>query len=219
MKKLLVSLICSLSILGFIPVAKAEEKEPVNVYMFTKNGCSFCAKALTYFSELSTEEEYSDKFNLITLEVFDSNWNISNEYYYDLLMEVSESKNIAFEGTPYIVVGETVFDGFDQSFDEDIRAEIDRFYEDGYEDPIANAQISTPEEKDDTGLKVFIDVLAVVIVVGVVVGIIFTRLPKKTKSSKKTSEVKKEEVKEEKKPVKKTSTNKSSKTNKPKQKK
>ena len=226
MKKLLVSLICALSVLGFMPLAKAKENEVVNVYMFTKEGCGYCEKASEYFSKLATDKEYGPMFNLITLEVFDGNFDVQDQDYYELLMKTAQKFDFNFKGTPFIVVGETYFDGFTQEYDEEIKKEIKRCYEDGYVDPVENIDALLAAKKDEhKGMKIFLNVVSISLVVGVVAALIISRIPRKAKvTPKKEAEVKKEteEVKETKQTSAKEKSNtksKSSTTNKTKQKK
>ncbi len=224
MKKLLASLICALSVLGFMPMAKAKENEVVNVYMFTKDGCGYCEKALDYFSKLAADKEYGPMFNLITLEVFDGNFDVQDQDYYELLMKTAQKFDFNFKGTPFIVVGETYFDGFTQEYDEDIKKEIKRCYEDGYVDPVENIDALLAAKKDEhKGMKIFLNVVSISLVVGVVAALIISRIPRKAKETpKKEMEVKKEEAVETKETSSKEKTNtksKSSNTNKNKQKK
>ncbi len=184
MKKLILNLICFLTLIIFIPTVSAAEennaKEPVNVYMFTREACSHCEEAEEYFAELSTDEEYGDLFRLNILEVYDVSWNIVNEDYYDILMELSRYETVHYSGTPYIIVGEEVFDGFTSSYDKAIKAEIKRCYDDGYLDPVVNLDILKDRKNDeDKGIKIFINIVAITIVVGVVASLIVINLPKK----------------------------------------
>lgn len=106
MKKLLLSFITILVCVCLLPVVKA--KSDVTVYMFTKDGCPACASALEYFNGLLAEDP--DSFELVDLEIFDSEWNEVSEDAYNLMIntldhfgESTDPKDIA---TPLIVIGD-----------------------------------------------------------------------------------------------------------------
>lgn len=105
MKKILLSLITALVFVCLLPVVKA--KSDVTVYMFTKDGCPACASALEYFNGLLADDPNS--FELVDLEIFDSEWNEVSEDAYNLMIdtldhfgESTDPKDIA---TPLIVIG------------------------------------------------------------------------------------------------------------------
>lgn len=106
MKRILLGVITFLVCICMLPVVKADSK--VTVYMFTKDGCPACAKALEYFNGLLKDD--SDAFELVDLEIFDSEWNEVSEDAYNLMIdtldhfgESTEPKDIA---TPLIVIGD-----------------------------------------------------------------------------------------------------------------
>lgn len=105
MKKILLSLITALAFVCLLPIVKA--KSDVTVYMFTKSGCPACASALEYFNGLLADDPNS--FELVDLEIFDSEWNEVSEDAYNLMIdtldhfgESTDPKDIA---TPLIVIG------------------------------------------------------------------------------------------------------------------
>ena len=95
------------------------EKE-VKVYFFRGEGCSHCAEAEAWFQ--SIEKEYGSKFEVIGYET----WN--NEDNAALMEEVANYKEQEAEGVPYILVGKSAWNGFDQSYADEILSEIDTLY-------------------------------------------------------------------------------------------
>ena len=104
MKKTLISLVAILLSIILIPVVKADEKVPV--YMITKEGCPACESALEYFDKL--EKENPDLFDLIVLEVFDSEWNFRNDDLKNLFIKVYErfDEDAQKAATPTIIIGD-----------------------------------------------------------------------------------------------------------------
>lgn len=105
MKKIILSFVTIISLLVMMPVVKADSD--VTVYMFTKDGCPACASALEYFNGLLADDPNS--FELVDLEIFDSEWNEVSEDAYNLMIdtldhfgESTDPKDIA---TPLIVIG------------------------------------------------------------------------------------------------------------------
>lgn len=195
MKKLLISLICSLSVFTFVTGAKADKQdqthEVVNIYMFTKEGCSICETAAKYFSELSADKEYGEMFNLITLRVYDNEWNIASQEFYDTAIKLARKMGDKFNGTPYIIVGEKSFNGFKVKYDEQIKEEIKRCYEKGYKDPLVNIDSKDEAKDPDKGIKIFINILTFSIAGSLTIAFIISRLPKKSTFEKPKKEVKK----------------------------
>lgn len=105
MKKLKKMLLVLLMIMMVVPsyvFAEEEEeevttKEPVTVYMFRGEGCTYCAAALEWFE--SIEEEYGDYFDLVTYEVW---YDTDNS---ELMQEVADVLGDTASGVPYIIVG------------------------------------------------------------------------------------------------------------------
>ena len=95
--------------------------EKVNVYIFRGSGCSFCLKALAYFSE--AVNEYGDYFNVVTYEVW------KNEDNGALMQQVGETLGESVQGVPFIVIGDTAFPGYDESWNDDFKNKIMEEYE------------------------------------------------------------------------------------------
>ena len=82
-------------------VKPEKNKEPVKIYVFRGETCSFCKAALEWFD--SIKEEYGDYFELVTYEVwYDSDNN-------ELMQEVASQMGDTANGVPYIVLGKYTY--------------------------------------------------------------------------------------------------------------
>lgn len=138
----------------------AEEKEKINVYMFKGETCGFCAKATAFFEGL--DDEYKSYFNLVAKEVWYDEENASAMEKVAEYFDADTSKL----GVPYIIIGEKTFDGYNESFDDQIKAAIKKAYlnEDGkYKDVVAPILNKEPLEKKDSSAAVTIIVIFVTI--------------------------------------------------------
>ena len=186
MKKVLTVLICLLSILSVnVYAAKkktttkntlpavVEGKEPVKVYIFTKESCPFCEKAKTYINGL--EETYGKYYDVVVYEIYDSNWKVVNKQYEKLMQKVAEKLGSQVSGVPYIVIG----DGFDANewndatTGDNVKAAILKEYvNENYKDVVAPllAEIEAePDPHANDGIIIVVIGLALVAIVGSVV--------------------------------------------------
>lgn len=155
MKKFKYSIILMAALFLFPAIVSA--KEEVKIYMFKGEGCSHCAEALEFFD--SIEEEYGDKFELTTYEVW------YNEDNADLMQDVAKKLGDNVSGVPYIVVESESFGGYDAATGESIKALIDEKYEnENHEDVVAPLAkgISTENKKDNKDTVVIVIFLAIV---------------------------------------------------------
>lgn len=141
-----------------MPFSVFAENEKINVYIFRGEGCGFCASALAFFESL--DEEYKSYFDLVEYEVW---YDASNA---DKMQEVATYFNESIQGVPYIIIGNKTFQGFTESYQEDIKAAIKNAYEnaDGsYQDvvaPIMNGE-ATSKDKDNTAITIIILIVAI----------------------------------------------------------
>lgn len=137
MKKILMTL--CLLLLVIPTMVSAKEKEKVNVYIFHGNGCPHCAKALEFFDNI--KEEYGKYYKLVKYETWTS---FSAKRNTEMMYKVAEAYDVDTEqlGVPFIIIGDQVFKGYTESYDEDIKKAIMDAYNNGnYEDkvkPIVN---------------------------------------------------------------------------------
>lgn len=196
------------SILAMLPLG-VFAKEKVNVYLFKREGCGYCASALNFFNKLSEDEEYKNYFQLVTKET------LNNKTNSDLMEKVASKLGVALGGVPFIVIGDTHFEGYDPQggFDEQIKQAIKKAYENETQDIVASIN-----EKKDTSAT------TLVILIAVAAGVIFLiYMAKDANSMEEVEETKEEIVKEKvvskkktqtKKPTTKKTTSKSSTTKK-----
>lgn len=111
MKKLLLILTMFL----IIPFAKVEAKE-VDVTLFYGDGCPHCAKEEDYLKVLKSQ--LGQNVNIQTYEVWD------NEENNQLLTKVRTTLNDKGEGVPLTVIGNKVFDGFNDEIGKEIKKTI-----------------------------------------------------------------------------------------------
>ena len=122
MKKLFMILCCL--VLVFMPMTvRAAEKEKVKVYIFYGDGCPHCHRAFEFFK--SIDEEYGKYYKLVKYETWYSSSNNK------MLVEVAEKMGSDLDklGVPYIVIGDKVFEGYTEEYDEDIKKAIKEAYE------------------------------------------------------------------------------------------
>lgn len=97
-----------------------EGTDKVNVYIFRGSTCSYCLKAVTYFTTILPT--YGKYFNLVSYEVWNNNDN-SN-----LLNQVASAMGDDVSGVPYIVIGNKSFVGFSESMTDQLISQIDTEY-------------------------------------------------------------------------------------------
>lgn len=138
-----VFMLFTLVLLAFPFVAKAEEKEKVNVYLFKGDGCPHCADAESYFNSLSEEEK--NKFNLVRYEVW---YNETNK---NLMNQVAEKLEETVTGVPYIVIGEKTFSGFNDEIGENIMSFVTEMYESDAREDIVSELADELNAEESTG--------------------------------------------------------------------
>ena len=97
-----------------------DDSKEVNVYFFRGQGCSHCAEAEEWFK--SIEEEYGSYFKVVDYETW------YNEDNAKLMQEVADARGEKAEGVPYIIIGDQSWNGFSQSYTEDMINQIKTVY-------------------------------------------------------------------------------------------
>lgn len=97
-----------------------ESDDKITIYFFRGKGCKFCKAFLSFLNDIIPE--YGKYFNVKAYDV----WNDSNSD--KLLDEVGEFLNQPSEGIPYVVIGETVFNGYTTDYDDEIKKAIVKEY-------------------------------------------------------------------------------------------
>jgi len=93
-----------------------ETNNQITIYLFRGNGCSYCKKFITFLASIT--DEYGKYFKLQSYEVW---YNKDNS---KLLENVAEFLDEDAEGVPYIVIGNQVFPGYHEKYDEQIKKAI-----------------------------------------------------------------------------------------------
>ena len=150
---------------------KDVENNEVNLYIFYGDGCGFCEKAKTWFSEI--EAEYGDKFNVVEYEVW------YNEENSKLMSAVAEARKEDVDGVPYIIVGNQSWNGFADDYKESILSKIESEYK---QDPSERYDVmnyvdltTTPEETNTTVRDILILLVLVGVVGAVSAGVVIAR--------------------------------------------
>ena len=175
-----------------------ENDDQAIVYLFRGNGCGYCRAFLTFLN--SIVGEYGKYFKVVSYEVW------YNEENSKLLDTVSAYLNNPAQGVPYIVIGDKVFAGYAESYNEEIKSAIKSLYDtkkgDRYD--VFKEIEENPNKEDRTTIKtitkniVLATIIATVVIVGSNIAFVnykFSQL----KESKGTKEVKEETKKTSKK--------------------
>ena len=141
-----------------------EVSNEVKVYFFRGEGCEHCAEAEEWFD--SIEEEYGSKYEIIDYEVW------SNEDNADLMQRVSDARDDDADGVPYIIIGNHSWNGFRDSYKDEILDEINSEYE---KDPTGRYDIMQllPSLEGDKGKSKSSDIVATIIIVLVIGGVTY----------------------------------------------
>lgn len=147
-----------------------EEKTEVNVYLFRGDGCSFCAAAEEWFD--SIEGEYGDKFTIVDYETW------YNEENAALMQKVADARKEEASGVPYIIIGDKSWNGFDESYQDEMIDAIEDTYKqntaDRYDIMALLGELPKTEEKSSSSDFVAL-ILIVLITAGFITGIVFAR--------------------------------------------
>ena len=107
---------------------KETKKEKVNVYLFRRTGCGYCAREMQFLS--SIYEEYADKINIVV-------YNIYEEGNRPLIQAVADEFKISIQGVPFTVVGSKYKEGYTAEWDEDFKALFEEAYNSQVKDVVA----------------------------------------------------------------------------------
>ena len=108
---------------GIEPVFSSykENDKQATIYLFRGKGCSYCHSFLTYIN--SIVDEYGDYFKIVSYEVW---YDTKNS---ELMKEVSSFLGSPATGVPYIIIGDQVFPGYAEHYNEGIKKAIMDLYE------------------------------------------------------------------------------------------
>lgn len=97
-----------------------ENSKQAIIYLFRGKGCGFCHRLLEYLNSISTE--YGDKFKVVSFEVWQDEKNKT------LFNKVANVTGVSNNGVPYYIIGEKVFTGYAEEFNEGIIEAINNEY-------------------------------------------------------------------------------------------
>ena len=98
-----------------------ENDDQITIYLFRGKGCGYCRKFLTFLD--SIVDDYGKYFKVVSYEVWYNEKNAS------LLDGVSKLLDESADGVPYIVIGDKVFAGYSENYDNEIKSEIKKLYD------------------------------------------------------------------------------------------
>jgi len=85
-----------------VQIDNTNKTKKVDIYLFERDDCSFCAKEMSFFEDLITKR---DDFNLIVVDIAEK----GNRQQFDLLTNKYDLPKV----TPTTIIGEDIFQGFD----------------------------------------------------------------------------------------------------------
>lgn len=161
MKSLKLLLIVLVSIFMLPISAMAEEREPINVYLFKSSTCPHCAEAMTFFEGLTEDSEFNSYFRLVPLETNGSTDEIQENIA--LAKKVCSYFGESFDGVPIIVIGEKHYVGYASSMDEDLKNDIITSYHNDAVDVVDGIKNGTLKSSN---FDAIMTVLIVVVLIG-----------------------------------------------------
>lgn len=135
-----------------------ESKDKINIYMFRGTGCGYCKKFLNFLNSIT--DEYGKYFNLVSFEV----WQDSDNQ--ELMTEVANVMGQEATGVPYIVIGDKVFPGYAEEYDEPIKEAIVNLYETKKEDRYDVISKVTNKKNHDVVVAI-----ASIVIIGGIIGV------------------------------------------------
>ncbi len=183
-----------------------ETDDQAIIYLFRGHECGFCHAFLEFMN--SIVEDYGKYFKVVSYEVW------YNEDNAKLMDQVGKYMGQAAEGVPYIVIGDKIFGGYSESWNEEIKSAIKTLYDTKKDDryDVMVEMVENPKDENGNYTKgnvsttaiVLCTVLATIAGVGVTCAFVnykFTALEDKLELSRSNKKEVKEtkEVKQDKK--------------------
>ena len=120
MKKKLLLILIVLFAFVVIPFNVNAKKDKATVYLFRGKGCTYCRALLTYLNSIN--DEVGDMYELKAYEVWNSTDNSQ------LMKDISEFLGSPAQGVPYLIIGNKVFPGYYDGYNEEIKSAIKSLY-------------------------------------------------------------------------------------------
>lgn len=120
-KYLILLLVAALILPVSVFAEEEKDSKEVKVYLFRGEGCPHCQEAQEWFK--SIDEEHGSKFKIIEYETW------YNEENAELMEKVAKAREEEAPGVPYIIIGNKSWNGFTDSYKNEILSEIDSEYQ------------------------------------------------------------------------------------------
>ncbi len=143
-----------------------ENDDQAIIYLFRGNGCAYCRAFLEYLNSII--DDYGKYFKVVSYEVWENSDNSK------LLEKVSAFTGEEASGVPYIIIGDKVFKGYSESYNDEIKEAIKAQYDskNSYDvmRKMGKNTISDKNQKDNTLFiitfnTIFTIIVAVIIIV------------------------------------------------------
>ena len=162
MNKIKLLLVALISVVLLPLSINAASNEKITVHIFRGEGCGYCKAALSFFD--SIKEEYGQYYELEEHEVWYDEDNAT------LMSNVAAYFNEEVNGVPYIIIGDKTFQGYTESYNDEIKQAIKDAYDSGkFEDRVKQVQdgtatTSNTSKKDKDSNTTTIIIIAVALV-------------------------------------------------------
>ena len=184
-----------------------EKDDQITIYLFRGHGCGYCKSFLNFLNSIT--DEYGKYFKVVGFEVW------SNKENSELLKKTSTFLGSEAGGVPYIIIGDTVFPGYADTYNDGIKQAIKEEYDseerfDVFKEYNKAIDRAKKAAKGNTGVVLFFTF--VFVAAGTIIVLVdnkkkFNKIMERLENTKKV-EIKNNNVKEEKKEVKKGNANK-----------
>lgn len=154
----------------------ADVSKMVKVYLFEKDGCSYCELQKEYLQGL---DSYNKKFTLVVKKLYDANWNPAEDY--ELGAKVAATFATAkfdtdVSGTPLVIISDIYGANI---YNDKLEETINKAYEEGDKDAVSCLEKGGKNSECVRGAKDEADhdmagLLIFLVALGIVVAIIVT---------------------------------------------
>lgn len=160
-----------------------ESDEQITIYMFRGQGCSYCRQFLTFLNSILPE--YGKYFKLVSFEVWQNKNNAA------LMNDVADSLKQNISGVPFIVIGDKVFTGYSNTFDDQIKKAIVEEFNNKNGNDVLKAIEKADKEKNKSSVGSATVIIWNFIFVGIGTGIVLLYVNNKVNTTNhKVEEVK-----------------------------
>lgn len=97
-----------------------ETDDQITIYLFRGKGCGYCRAFLEFMNSIT--DEYGKYFKIVSYEVW---YNTDNA---ELMEKTAKFLNEDAGGVPFVIIGDKVFSGYTESYNDSIKSEIKKLY-------------------------------------------------------------------------------------------